>query len=317
MKIARIVLTATILFSLKSTLFCSSEEKSTDTIQAPRKDSFDALRDGGPLNGWLGWNPDALANYTLENNGQDYKTSGKEVRIGSKNTATAAWTAFGQRITTLAKAQQFMTTVSKSGVQLPEDATQASQSLITAENQRLETLRLAELQRITDERQAQFEQADTSYVQLNQAQKSALQAYFVTATQTRNAEKSAVHHKYEALKKAELTELKARFAQEDTKLVADLTAAFNQLTTIQATQNNAEASNINRQVRRAPFVESADAISKDTLKRIGYRYKNWSAKTKPYAEMVTSSLNDTNNNASLMHTNSSSCSAVATRTASK
>lgn len=111
MKIARIVLTATILLSLKSTLFCSSPE-SHDTIKLERKDSFDPLRDRagyakGFFSSFIGYSDKALVVYTYQNLGKDFQ--GKETRFGSNQEAIDAW---DKQIQTVQEAEQFLASLS-------------------------------------------------------------------------------------------------------------------------------------------------------------------------------------------------------------
>ncbi|MDP3788651.1 MAG: hypothetical protein Q8Q60_05055 [Candidatus Chromulinivorax sp.] len=112
MKITHIVLTATILLSLKSTLFCSSEELH-ESIKIERKNSFDALRDrGGYAKGFfssfIGYTNKDLVAYTYQHWGKIY--NGKEIRPGSSQESIAAW---DQEINTVQDAQNFIVALSK------------------------------------------------------------------------------------------------------------------------------------------------------------------------------------------------------------
>lgn len=286
MKIARIVLTATILLSLKSTSYCSTE-KATDGIQVQRKNSFDAARDGGALNGWLGWTPDALTNYTLTHLKEDYK--GKEVRPGKCPKSQEIWDKYGkEKVTNLTLAQQFMAAITHSQLSISKEAIAPAQGFIDIENQRLEAIRVAELERIKAEKRDAFEHADQEYISLNQTSKAALQALYVKKTQTRKDEITALHKKYAALLKTEQRQIKAAHRQEDSQLALALTQNFNQLQAIRDSQNQKD-SNINNQIRRVAFVESTDMISERTLGKLAYRYKDWQTKSQTYADALKSS----------------------------
>jgi hypothetical protein len=138
MKIARIVLTATILFSLKSTLFCSSSATiEPEIVTAPReatvkKPGYDASKKG--------WLPSSNK-WMLENMGSSYKhyTTECEVRPESddedttkSNGSRARWTKIGKEdVTTPKHAQTFLTWTAK--LNLPQEANQPSLDIIAAD----------------------------------------------------------------------------------------------------------------------------------------------------------------------------------------
>ncbi len=262
MKIARIVLTASILLSLKSTVFCS-DEKVTET-PLTRKDSFDALRDGGALNGWLGWNPDALAHYTLDNCGKDYK--GKEVRIGSKNT-TSAWTTFGEKVDTLQKAQQFLAVIEQSEVQLPEQATTKSQAFIATENQR-----------IADERAAKRAAGEHSFIELNQASKALLKALWTEKTVTRPATVKAIRKQHQDLCNAQLKQFAQTCQTADAQTAQQLQDNLKKLVALK-TAHNSEFTELKDQIAKMPFAISEQAISGKGLAKAALQYKDFTAKS--------------------------------------
>lgn len=132
MKIARIVLTATILFSLKSTLFCSSSAAiEPEIVTAPvlvRRKSHDGTRDGH-----FGSAAD-----TFSKLGQTYKGAfglGEEqiYDLGSDEQAPARWASFGKTIKTLSDAQKWVQAVAKKGWSLPAESMQPSLDIIAAD----------------------------------------------------------------------------------------------------------------------------------------------------------------------------------------
>ncbi len=250
MKTTRIVLTASILLSLKSTLFCSSEKATKASNPLTRNNSFDALRDGGISNGWLGWTPDDLANFTIDNCGNDYK--GQEVRIGSKNTAVTAWTTFGEKIDNVNQAQQFLATLEKSVVTLPEQATAKSHELISAK----------------------IEAGKNSFKEHNQASKFLLKELFAKKISSRPNEKKAIQEKYEAMKKAELTEMYKRHQQEDAQTSLELQENLKRLVAIKATHNQ-EFSEIKDQIVKMIFAKSEQDLSGKKLAATASKYKYW------------------------------------------
>lgn len=140
MKIARILLTASILFSLKSTLYCSQEDpidvKSHDTQEstAPtnsivRKKSYDGTRDG-----YLG-----SAQNTFNNLGQSYTgpfgTEDKIYDFGSDELAHLRWAEFGKTIKTLSDAKKWIAAIERKGWSLPQDCMQPSLDIITADKE--------------------------------------------------------------------------------------------------------------------------------------------------------------------------------------
>jgi|SRR3989339_650539 len=282
MKIARIVLTASILLSLKSTLFCS-EEKATEVFGSlARKDSFDALRDGGALNGWLGWNPDALANYTIDNCGKEYK--GKEIRIGSKNT-TPAWTTFGQKVDSLPKAQQFLDVIEKSGAQLPAAATAKSNEFITVQNQRIATENEYRNQIVEKNKliQAQIiahkiETSERSFIELNQASKASLRELFTQRTVERPATKKAIQDKHEAAKKAELNQYYEQCKATDAQKAKELQENLTKLVAIKTTHNQ-EFAEFKDQIKRLPFATSEKDLSGNKLYATAFMYRYWAPKS--------------------------------------
>lgn len=99
MKITRIVVTATMVLSLQSALFCSEKPK------LERKDSFDVTQKGnGPkqvltefsTSGicWLGYTPQNCLDYTLDHCGQLYHNDTCEIRPASSPAAIAYWNHF-------------------------------------------------------------------------------------------------------------------------------------------------------------------------------------------------------------------------------
>ena len=140
MKIARIVLTATMLLSLKSTLFCS--EKATLT----RTKSHDGTRDG-----LFGSGLDTLAKLGNPYGSQVYA-------LGSDEKAPERWALVGKTIKTLELAQKFNTAVTEKGWDLPEDAIKPSLDLINAENERLQVIIDAENLKVKTEKQAKFKE---------------------------------------------------------------------------------------------------------------------------------------------------------------
>jgi hypothetical protein len=147
MKIARIVLTATILLSLKSTLFSSVKEPASqihgsDTTQT-RRDSFDVARDNGLLTGFFGYNPDAAAAYVLDNPGKEYK--GKEIRMGRGDWSQTFWNNFGKnKVNTTETAKKFLGGVAFSQINISEEALQPSKDLLAAD--KTKTIEEGELQ---------------------------------------------------------------------------------------------------------------------------------------------------------------------------
>ena len=135
MKIARIVLTATILFSLKSTLFAAQEQavivNKTEIPAITRRKSHDGTRDGR-----FGSAAD-----TFKKLGQTYKGAlglGEEqiYDLGSDEGAALRWAPFGTTITNVADAQKWVDAVARKGWNLPEESMKPSVDLIQADRQR-------------------------------------------------------------------------------------------------------------------------------------------------------------------------------------
>ena len=130
MKIARIVLTATILFSLKSTLFAAQEQAvivEKDGIPSVRRKSFDALRDSNLLT------EQARIQWALDHDGENYTHWRTEcqVRPGSDIAAQGRWEHIGRSgIKTVENAQKFLGIVARHNLQLSQDATQPSLDII-------------------------------------------------------------------------------------------------------------------------------------------------------------------------------------------
>lgn len=275
MKIARVVLTATILFSLKSTVFCS-EKQTEDTIQLTRTDS--GIHHDGTRNGTLGLKFGSGLD-TLKNI-KDKKLYGSQpYGMGSDSQAPARWTAVGKSITKLEDAQTFMAEVERVkefGLEFSQEALQPSRDLIEAENQRLEA-----------EKQSQFEQADSQYVTLNQQAKSLLCALNTKIVKTRKDENKALIQKYAEALKAEQTQLRDARKQEDNNLTTELVLIFNQLTSIKCDQNKI-ASSANYKITRLPFVVSEDSLKKNNLLKLSQKYQDWNPKITTYAQAVQS-----------------------------
>ncbi len=134
MKIARIVMTATILFSLKSTLFCSASEQAivVDKAAIPvvRRKSHDGTRDGR-----FGSAAD-----TFKKLGQIYKGPfgiGEEqiYALGSDEGAPMRWAHFGKTITNVADAKKWVKAVEEKGWNLPTECMQPALDLIQADRE--------------------------------------------------------------------------------------------------------------------------------------------------------------------------------------
>lgn len=149
MKIARIVLTATMLLSLKSTLFCSSEKNTESQLQ--RKDSFDPARDGngwGKAIGtkWFGMTPKQLAQYTLEHCGEDYK--GKQIRPGSSQESIDVW---NNQIKTLEYAQNFVAAIKPVENVISALVRKKADDLIEAEKQAMHAANIVNMHKINQD----------------------------------------------------------------------------------------------------------------------------------------------------------------------
>jgi hypothetical protein len=263
MKIARIVLTATILLSLNSTLFCSSE-KATETNKLQRKDSFDPARDGGALNGWLGWTPDDLTDHTLKNLKKDYQ--GKEIRPGKGSKALAIWEKFGkEKVVNLETAELFTAAMTYSQLQLSPEAQVSA-------NKFLETKKMAD----AAAKQTQFEQAE----KLNNDSISLLYEYHLkalTRVSDEKAEDDALDIKYKALREAEKNNLKMQRIQNAAKLVETLHKNFDDIVTIET------SSNITIPKK---FAASKSSIAKEKLSKLSTKFKDGIAQPISYAEMA-------------------------------
>ena len=287
MKIARIVLTATILFSLKSTLFCS--EKQTETIPTLTR-THSGIHHDGTRDGLFGNGFDTLKNI------RDKKSYGKQpYGMGSDSQAPQRWGKVGQQITKLEDAQTFIAEVERLkefGLIFTEETLQPSQTLIEDENTRLEGIRIAAEQAAQAEKiaheaalQAKFEQADSKYLALNQHSKALLQAFYVEKNQTRKNEDKALDQKYAALLKIERTELKKARKEKDLAFQAELALAFDELAQIKKNHNE-ETSRMDHMIKRTPFVATKDDLNEKNLPKIAHKYSSWQAKTKTYAQAV-------------------------------
>ena len=265
MKIARIVLTASILLSLKSTLFCSSE-KATETILAQeKKPGYDASKKG--------WSKTS-DEWMLENMGSDYSHYGTlcQVRPESDNEdetksngSKARWTKIGEtKVKNLKDAQTFLKYTEK--LKLSEQATAKSNSFIATENQR-----------IADERAAKIAAGNHSFIELNQASKALVQTYFEQKTVTRPATKKTIQKKYQDLCNAELKQFSQACQATDAQTAQQLQDNLKRLLALKAAHNS-EFTELKDQITKMPFVQSEQALFGKGLAKTGLQYKNWTPK---------------------------------------
>lgn len=265
MKIARIVLTAAILLSLKSTLFCS-EKAPQATIPATataKKPGYDGSK--------LGWNFNA-PKWTLEHHGEDYTHYGTtcEVRVESDDegdngaASKARWAKFGN----------------SSEINNPRIA-----ALFLKHTEKLK-LSAADQQKAKDLLLAQFKEADQNYLRVNQEAKAILCGHFVQTTITRKNENKALARKHAMQLKAEQNQLKIARKEEDSVLVQKLAQNFAELVNIETSQSANNAS-MDYQIRRTPFVKKQDEISEKSLTKLAFKYHTWVPKTTTYAQAVT------------------------------
>lgn len=274
MKIVRIVLAASLLLSLRSTLFASSaktSESSHESIQLERKVSFDAARDGGPLNGWFGWTPDALADYTLKNLKKDYQ--GKEIRPGKCPKALAIWEKFGkEKVNDLETAELYTTAIAYSQLSLSQQAQQKSQSLIEAESQRLQAIKQAkkaEMHAINQEAINTLAMYHARH-ELESAEDAELLAEHAKRLTITNMSCAIILKQ----KQEKLAHVRA---QEKAKLADTLQQYYNHISTIEAEE---------KMRCSEKFVITEKSITKAKIVNLAKKYKNGKPKLTTFADVT-------------------------------
>ncbi|MBV8661203.1 MAG: hypothetical protein JO129_03610 [Candidatus Dependentiae bacterium] len=134
MKIARIVLTATILLSLKSTLHCSSSEisetnPSTAVCNLP---IYDASNQKNQIR-FFGFTINNPEEWTLEHYGQVYLHWGKDHQVAPALTNLETWERFGKNIKNPEIAKSYLQVMEKSGLlhQLSKDSIVHASRVVT------------------------------------------------------------------------------------------------------------------------------------------------------------------------------------------
>lgn len=267
MKIARVVLTATILLSLKSTLFCS--EKESNLI---RRKSFDIFVDG--------WNKDG--NWQMDNYGTEF--NGKEVRIESRDSqrATKNWGNYGKTIQDLPRAKKFINAITSAQLQLPAEALKPAQDLIDAENQRLKQIkqeaeaakkaaRDANIAKMHEINQSAISDLATHHIKhllKDQEDKDLLQKHqqrLVAATMSCNI-----------ILKQEQTKIEAARSQEKTDLIDKLRKNLNAINEIQAAEGII--------TYQEKFVRTEDSLSRKKIASLAAKYQDGKPKATSFAE---------------------------------
>ena len=265
MKIARVVLTATILFSLKSTLFCS-DKQTEETIQITRKNS--GVHHDGTRDGLFGSGLDTLKNI------KDKKSYGSQpYGMGSDSGAISRWTPIIKTIKDLDLAHVVASEAKRLesfGLIFSEEALKPSQDLIDTENQKLEAIK-----------QALYMEAHAS----NIAAITLLQQFYLTKEanvlkdaallEQHNARIEAAKKESEELLKSEQEALRIQRKQERTALVATLQEKFEQIKTL-----NPNFSNKNI------FVLSKDSLQEKNLCKLATRYQDGKEKNRTFAEIT-------------------------------
>ena len=134
MKIARIVLTATILLSLKSTLHCSSSEESRTkpSTNARNLPIYDAADPSCQIQSRLFTTQDPFK-WTLENFGQSYNHWGMQAcTVSPSEKIISAWEDYGKNIKDLNTAELYLRVMEQSGLltKLSEDSIEPASNLI-------------------------------------------------------------------------------------------------------------------------------------------------------------------------------------------